>query len=855
MTNIDGQVDVTLDSSGSIETYGANAHGIFIDNTGDGIGYDTVTVTADGGITTNGDSSHGIYIDDTIGDVSVATSDITINGSGSHGIYVRDTAGNVAIDHSGTIGTQGLDSDGMRIYGTDGNVVIGASGDLYTDGVNSQGITVGSSGYTENVDITASGRIATGQSVAASTDSFAHGIEVANANGQVDVTLDGSGSIETYGAEAHGIYVSGTGDGSLADYVTVTANGSIVTNGYYSHGIYIEGTNGDVTVTSGGSITASGNSSAGILLSGTFGNVSVTHTGTITTEENLSSGLRVENTTGDVVIGASGNIYTDGANSQGIYVASASDVTENVDITVSGRIATSRDYKYLPSTDSNAHAVRVAGANGSVDVTLGSSGTIETYGAEAFGIYISNAGNGDGDSVNVTADGAITTNGDASYGIYILDTIGNVTVSATDVTTYGTGSHGIFVRDTTGGVTINHSGAINTLSAQGDSDGIRVYRSDGDVVITAADIYTTGVNSQGIAVVSDGYTEDVEITASGRIATGQSVAATTNSYAHGIEVLDANGHVIVTLESTGSIETYGARARGIYINGTGDGSGDDYVTVTVEGAITTNAANSHGIDVRYTTGDVTVDHSGTIITEENNSAGIQISDTAGNVVIDFSGDIYTNGIRSYGIQVGGTTGLAENVDITASGRVVTGQSSKYSPSTNSFARGIEVTYANGQVNVALESSGSIETYGARASGIFIDNTGDYVNVTANGSITTNGDSSHGNYVDDTTGNVTVSGAGEITTYGAASHGILHRRHHRQRHRRSFRNHQHARRRQRWHLGGICRWRCADHHRKYLYRRRLFTGHSCLQPGRHRREHRYHNIRPHCDGRELLVKRR
>ena len=413
-----------------------------------------------------------------------------------------------------------------------------------------------------------------------------------------------------------------------------------------------------VAVVSYGAFYTYGNNAPGILIENTGGNVAVDHSGTIDTAGTQDSdGILVYNTAGNVVIDASGSISTDAKYSQGIYVGSSNDLTENVTITASGAIVTGLNYLSLPSTSSQSHGIEVDGANGSVDVTLDSAGSIKTYGANAHGIFIDNTGDGiDYDSVTVTAVGAITTKGVFSNGIFIDGTTGDVTVSSADITTNNIFSAGVVVHDTTGAVTVNQSGTIHTEAYA--SGGISVIDTSGDVVIDASgNIYTDADLSRGIYVTNSTVSGgNVEITASGRIATGRDYQAlpTTNSLSHGIYVTNIDGQVDVTLDSSGSIETYGARATGILIDNTGDGSGVDYVNVTANGSITTNGDSSQGIFVADTSGDVTVS-AADITTDGLLAHGIYIAGTTGNVTVSVV-DIDTYGALSHGVSVLGTTG-------------------------------------------------------------------------------------------------------------------------------------------------------------------------------------------------------
>jgi hypothetical protein len=108
------------------------------------------------------------------------------------------------------------------------------------------------------------------------------------------------------------------------------------------------------------------------------------------------------------------------------------------------------------------------------------------------------------------------------------------------------------------------------------------------------------------------------------------------SNAHGIHIADTDGYAKATVSASGSIETYGRLAHGIFISGTGDGIGTDYVYVSTAGSITTEGNSAKGVYVHDTSGDVAVLSSGNISTTGLGARGIEIYDTSGDVTDDQS---------------------------------------------------------------------------------------------------------------------------------------------------------------------------------------------------------------------------
>jgi outer membrane autotransporter protein len=371
-----GDVSVTLSgdiiagtSFTSLPTATSNSRGISVDNSAGAV---DVYLSQDSSITTYGASAHGVYVDDTVGNVAIdLRGAITTNGNSSRGVYVTDTGGDVTILHSGTIATAGTGAAAIRAENTSGDVIIQSSGSVVTSGDSSSGI---------EVDIT---------------------------DGAVDVYLSQGSGITTYGANAHGVYIEET-----IGNVTVDLRGAITTNGNSSRGVYATDTTGNVTISHYGSIATAGTGAAAIRAENTSGDVIIQSSGSVATSGDSSSGIEAVNTTGSVDISSTGTIATSGAAAHGIYVylagptsvevtgtiaagGSGSDGiqlkdvgTAEVDISgsVSGGSGTGAGLRLssLASTDTPTVAIRgslgalsdIAIVDGDDAVTINNSGTI-----------------------------------------------------------------------------------------------------------------------------------------------------------------------------------------------------------------------------------------------------------------------------------------------------------------------------------------------------------------------------------------------------------------------------------------------------------------------------------------------
>jgi outer membrane autotransporter protein len=387
-----------------------------------------------------------------------------------------------------------------------------------------------------------------------------------------------------------------------------------------------------------------------------------------------------------------------------------------------------------------------------LDLTLIVQGDVVVT-STAAGVKIGNSDTDNDIFIDLYSGALITTTGSSISGIRVDDAASVYLNSSAQITTSGSDAEGVFIDDTTGNVT----------------------------VITAGEITTNGTKSRGV-LVSD-TVGDVTIISSSNITTKSNVSA---AYGSGIWVSKGSGDVSVT--STGDIETYGGRSRGILVTDSGNvtvnSSGDitthfnsnynagiltarnDSVDVTATGTITT--AGSPGIEIATTYGDVSVTLSGDIIagtsftslpTATSNSRGISVDNSAGAVDVYLSQDssITTYGASAHGVYVDDTVG---NVAIDLRGAITTNGNS---------SRGVYVTDTGGDVTIL--HSGTIATAGTGAAAIRAENTSGDVIIQSSGSVATSGDSSSGIEAVNTTGSVDISSTGTIATSGAAAHGI------------------------------------------------------------------------------------
>ncbi len=212
---------------------------------------------------------------------------------------------------------------------------------------------------------------------------------------------------------------------------------------------------------------------------------------------------------------------------------------------------------------------------------------------------------------------------------------------------------------------------------------------------------------------------------------------------------------------------------------TNDGNtldGDDSLTVTSEGSLSTGSAGVNSIE---TTGNNnTINNSGTInITGGAGGDAINVSSGTKNTVIN-SGTITISGAGSdnYGIFIDADYTTVENSGtITGINKeaIYLEQNSHYSTITNSgtittsgsSSDGITVYRSN---YVTVTNSGDISTTGDTAHGIFLDMAENSI-VNNSGTINTTGDDANGMMI--LNRNNTVTNDGTITTTGDDAYGI------------------------------------------------------------------------------------
>lgn len=726
---------IGVTTSGTITTQGSGSLGIYVQslggaggvggaagergstNTGGGDGGDGgggggVTVTASGTMTTNGGGisansyggiggNGGSATGGTAvgrpggtggigGDVTVTTTGIslTTTGNGSVGLFATiPSVGILALSHGGNGGTGGDASDSLTIDGTSGNG--------------------GSGGAAGTVTITGSGTVTTsgaqavgiyGQSLGGNGGNGANALGSFNAdarNGGMGgnggtVTIDTTAKVTTSGGGAYGIAAlsqgGNSGDGGHAFSLTNASAGN--SND--------AGSGGTITLTSNGTVMTGGSNAAALFALSAGGNG--------------GSG-----NSGDAAVAAGGN----GGNGGGGGLVT---VNANGIVSTTGNSAAGVSAQSTGGTGGNGDSAGGAGGSGGVGGNGGSgvavkvfaNGNITTGGELANGVFAFSGGGAGGTGGSAT--GAIDTNGGTggtggAGGAVTVTTASNSTIS-----TSGALATGVFARSlgAAGGNGGNSGAAFNTPGGGGGGGA-------SDVVTVTANgaIATSGFGAFGIQAESTGGGGGTAASGSGIVSVGGTGGAASNG---GIVNVTNNGSITTTglfshgiaAGSIGGGGGAGSQANDLVaLGGSGNSSGDgNSVTITnaITGNIQTSGLGAYGI-----------------YAESVGGGGGNGGGAKGLVSIGGAGSTGGNGgdVRVFNLGTIGTTGLGGNgifAQSTGGGGGDGGSASSFAGLASVAIGGSGGVAGNGQL-VHVENAGTIQVAGFRSSAIFAQSLG------------------------------------------------------------------------------------------------------------------------------------
>lgn len=407
------------------------------------------------------------------------------------------------------------------------------------------------------------------------------------------------------------LQLNGGDDLTLDDVVTIR------TTATFGNGIGVYGTANSVTLLEGSRIETSGITAHGITIGGSESRISVA--GVIETGDSISRGISAAGDGNIFEVGASGSITTGGDHSTAIDIMADDNI-----VTISGAISTSGE---------EALGINVHGAGHTI--TLDDSGSIRTVGNRSSGIHIN------GDENEIDLSGRIDTFG--AFNAHGIHVEGNDnTILASGFITADGGSEGIYTEGDGNLVRLLAGGSIITV----DGNAIWMHGTNSYVEV-AGDIHVGGDGNSGVRLGADmpGTDLNSDIIVSGTIRTGDALAG-TGDFAHGIEA--EGNYVYITQASGGLIETVGANAHGIMLEG-------DNSEIDLSGTVRTVGASSQGLSLTGADNAFSLTGSGEILT-----AGAGIIAYGNDNTFDISGTIDAGevGLSAFGsnvaVDVGGT---------------------------------------------------------------------------------------------------------------------------------------------------------------------------------------------------------
>ncbi len=737
-----GSVMVT--NLGSIDTSGRSSYGILAQSVGGGGGFggDATLSHAD-------DNSGGAASADVASTATSSPSDSTTNSSSGED---KSWSISVAVGAAGAAGSAG----------SGGTVTVNNSGDIFTRGTNSLGIfaqSVGGGGGVGGASGTETGGSSADSALEVGVSLGGQGGE-GGAGGAVTVTSQGS--IITLGDGAHAIMAQSVGGGGGAGGASVSGLAETPSGG----------TNAalNVTVGIGGSGGMGGNGS----------NVVVVNQGRLNTSGYGAYGILAQSIGGGGGFGGDARVEPAGqsggatTNADNAALASAADAGSNgwnvnvsvalggsggtsgmggaVTVTNSGGITTRGDASdaimaqsvgggggaggasvFSPGTNSpTTLSVRLGGGGGSGNdggqVTVVNQGSIETWGAQSYGILAQSIGGGGGSGGN-----ASVTNGAGASNWSLNVSLGgngagaanggDVTVINTgDVLTHGDNAHGIFAQSIGGG---GGDGGYGSQQSDGSSLAIEVGGSAGSsgnggnvTVVQAGNVTTLGNGAFGVFAQSVG--------GGGGVGGAGVLGATGNIGLGGAGGAGGNGGD-VTINLTGNITTAGAGTYGIFAQSIGGGGG---LAGDLNQGLSTGAGGSTNLGVGLAFarsgggggngGAVTVNSAGQIVTYGDGSCGIFAQSVGGGG--GAAGSLSTGALTLNSAGSAGAAGSGGDITINHTGDIYT---------YGNDSHGIFIQSAGGQDDggkISLELAGSIHVEGTNSDAVYVQSVGEQKNA-------------------------------------------------------------------------------------------------------------------------------
>ncbi|HEX7030587.1 MAG TPA: filamentous hemagglutinin N-terminal domain-containing protein, partial [Gammaproteobacteria bacterium] len=783
----EGDVSINAAATGSVTAGSSDRTSGFIDITSGG--NITAGTLATGGVTVagNGDSAtSGNITLNAAGNVliggNVATGAATVNddGASTGDISITSTGGTITTTSAGMISTGNAAGDDQAT--NSGAIVLDAFSGMTLDAavatgnasLNGGSTTATSGGITLSSDsgnIAATGPVTTGDADTDQSAATTGAIGITASNGELQLAGVASGDATVIGGDFDATSGSVTLESTASN---VLLNGAIVSG--QANSAERNATAGDIDVTAGGAIT---------------GNV----TGTITTGDASGHGQ------GGDEFATSGSITMNAANAIAMAAANAL-ATGNATLTT-GTGSPAADFATVGDIAITAASISSDGANGALDVSIGSGILMTAEGGVVEGelVAITDGGAGDAGGIFITSgenlrvadidtDGAVAQNVNISVtGGADLDILAMTTETLSgDAIVFGAETGTLTFSDTafdvgagslvltgdeidlavdagsisgTGAVTLRASTLANDIRVGDDADSAIATTLD----LTDADLAALADGFAGITIGRSDATGTLSIDVDG-VLFNDAIALEMSSGNVALEgdVLTAGD--TITINATGiELDTAGA----IAIDATNGGAVPAGANIAINGAMA-DATNDSSLTVNAGTG-------GTLDLDSV-TTGLGQSYTASN--IDLNGTAYQS-TTSGAITFNGTVDLDNGGTIAvqtagAGGDDITFSSTIDGASTLQLQAGAggNIDIANGAVGgttalsaLTVTSAGSLAIGTATADGAIslaatsIDGSGGNIvlasnaaNIAVNGAVTTNGN------------DIGITAASGVTTTGS-----------------------------------------------------------------------------------------
>jgi len=807
-----------FDINGAISGAGAGSGGVTVGVGGSGGGggtASTVDANISGNMLTQGNESGavviqsvgggggngGFSIDGAISGAGTGSGAVSvgIGGSGGDG----GNADNVIAEVSNTLGTttQGNQSDAVMVQsvggggGTGGlNIAGSISGAGAGSGAVAVGIggTGGGGGDGADVSTTLTGSFYTQGSESRAV--VAQSVGGGGGNGGVNVS--GSVSLANGGSGAVGVGIGGFGgNGGTSGAVNLDMTGTVQTAGANAHGIMAQsiaggGGNGSVNVNGAISFASAGAAySAGIGVGGfgggggDAGDVDASVTGDV-----LATGVGKDQTLLDSETGKLYRVLEDG--SHGVVAQSIGGGGGNGGVNITGGIAASNTPGGSGSVVLGVGGFGGNGGNaGNVDMTVTNIWTT-AIGDNRSAILAQSVGGGGGNG-GVNVSGGISTDGAITVGVGGFGgdggTAGSVNLDATVAHVIAEGEHGVGIQaqsigggggngavNVSGSITVSKTGTLPSLTfGVGGSGGVGSLSEAVSVLHRGStetggnnlghrdSITTSGHWGHGLLAQSiGGGGGNGGLNVSGGAGIGGVSSPTGFTLAAGIGGFGGDGADAgsVTVDSIGSISTQGDNARGLFAQSVGGGGGTGGLNMSMVYSGTNSPINigvggsggggGHAGTVTVTRGD-SVNPAGTISTSGSGAVGLEASSIGGgggdagmNLMLSMS-NAPPSAAYAVELGIGGAGGSSEDgaeVHVTSYNDIVTTGDHGHGMLAQSIGGG----GGNANLNVGIGSLPNNKTAKVTIGGATGDGgTGAAVSVDHHGTIATAGDSAVG----------------------------------------------------------------------------------------------------------------